>query len=116
MSYQRSLAERKQSFMENACSTCGGGGEGDSGGEFEPGADDEMQLSKVLNKLKKKKKKGVVSDTPEQEKLPEGYMKPNFNKMMGQALKYEMGVDKETDKEKKMNMLERARKIRNEMD
>ena len=50
--------------MENACSTCGGGGEGDSGGEFEPGADDEMQLSKVLNKLKKKKKKGVVSDTP----------------------------------------------------
>ena len=87
--------------MENACSTCGGGGEGDSAGEFEPGADDEMQLSKVLNKLKKKKKKGVVSDTPEQEKLPEGYMKPDFTKNVGG--------------ENKMTMLDRARKIRSEL-
>ena len=56
MAYQRSLAERKRAFMEDACATCGGGGEGDSAGEFEPGADDDMQLSKVLNKLRKKRK------------------------------------------------------------
>jgi len=115
VAYQRSLAERKKSFMENACSTCGGGGEGDSGGEFEPGADDEMQLSKVLNKLKKKKKKGVVSDTPEQEKLPEGYMKPDFTKNMGKAVDLEVNADKQTDREKKMTMLDRARKIRAEI-
>ena len=114
MAYQRSLAERKKSFMENACETCGGGGEGD-GSEFEPGAEDDLNLLKVLGKLKKRKKKGPVSDTPEQEKLPEGYMKPNFNKMMGQALKAEMDVDKEPDKEKKMKMLDRARKIRAEL-
>lgn len=57
MAYQRSLAERKRAFMEDACATCGGGGEeGDSAGEFEPGADDDIQLSKVLNKLRKKRK------------------------------------------------------------
>ncbi len=115
MSYQRSLAERKKSFMEDACATCGGGGEGDSSGEYEPGADDELQLSKVLGKLKKKKKKGVVSDTSEPEKLPEGYMKPNFDKSMGKAVDLEVNADKETDKEKKMRMLDRARLIRNEI-
>ena len=60
MAYQRSLAERKRAFMEDACATCGGGGEeGGSAGEHEPGkevADDSMQLSKVLEKLRKKRK------------------------------------------------------------
>ena len=56
MAYQRSLAERKRAFMEDACATCGGGGEGDSAGEFEPGAEEGLQLSKVLNKLRKKRK------------------------------------------------------------
>ena len=115
MAYQRSLAERKKSFMEDACATCGGGGEGDSAGEFEPGAEEGLQLSKALNKLKTKKKRKPVSDTPEQEKLPEGYMKPNFDKSMGKAVDLEVNADKETDKEKKMRMLDRARLIRNEI-
>ena len=109
MTYQRSLEERKFKIFEDVCATCGGGGEDGGGAEapdYEPGAgEDDINLSKALNKLKGKKKR----------KVSEGYKKPNADKMMGQALKYEMDADKQSNKDKKMSFIDRARKIRNEM-
>ena len=110
MAYQRSLEERKFKIIEDVCATCGGGGE-DGGGDASPpdaeptAGEDDVALAKALNKLKGKKKRKVV----------EGYKKPNSDKMMGQALKYEMDADKQSNKEKKMSFIDRARKIRNEM-
>lgn len=109
MTYQRSLEERKFKIIEDVCATCGGGGE-DGGGaeapEYEPGAgEDDITLAKALNKLKNKKKRKIAED----------YKKPNQDKMMGQALKYEMDADKQSNKEKKMSFIDRARKIRQEM-
>ena len=42
-------------------------------------------------------------------------MKPDFTKNMGKAVDLEVNADKQTDREKKMTMLDRARKIRAEI-
>jgi cytochrome c553 len=109
VTYQRSIEQRRLKIIEDVCATCGGGGE-DGGAEmpeYEPAVgEDDVNLSKALNKLKGKKKRKPVA---------EGYKKPNSEKMMGQALKYEMDADKQSNKDKKMSFIDRARKIRQEM-
>ena len=107
MGYQKSLAERRQSFLEDACATCGGGGseEGGGGGEYEPGADDELALGKALKKLKNKKKRDTpVSDTV----VPE-----DFNLGLKRDKKVE--VVKEEVKISKKAVLETALKVRKEL-
>lgn len=111
MAYYPSLQERMNRIAEDACATCGGG-DGDasteamSGGDY--GIDDNENLLKGLRMLKKKGKK-------ERKPVAEEKRSPNFEKMMGQALKYEMDADKQDNLSKKHKMLDRARKIRQEM-
>ena len=112
MAYYPSLQERMNRIVEDACATCGGGDEGGGAeamaGNGDDGIDDNENLLKGLRMLKKKGKK-------ERKPVAEEKREPNYEKMMGQALKYEMDADKVSDKDKKHRMLSRARKIRQEM-
>ena len=110
MSYKKSLLERKQAFLEDACATCGGGGSEDGGSapEYEPGADDELALGKALKKLKSKKKRETpVSDNT----LPEGVLP-----LMLKREEKEDDIPKKQDTViNKKQVLEAALRLRKEM-
>lgn len=112
MAYYPSLQERMHRIVEDACATCGAGEDGGASeamaGNGDDGIDDNENLLKGLRMLKKKGKK-------ERKPVAEEKRSPNYEKMMGQALKYEMEADKQDDSDKKHKMLERARKIRHEI-
>jgi hypothetical protein len=111
--YQPSIQERKLKMFEDVCASCGDGGDGGSsaggamGGGDDPsteGTDTLMRTLRMLSDKKKtKKKKAVVEDKKE---LPVG-------KMIMKASDLE--TKEESDKDKKMKLLDRARKIRHEI-
>jgi hypothetical protein len=110
--YQPSIQERKLKMFEDVCASCGDGGDGGSsaGGAMDAPEDqptDNNTLLRTLkmlsDKKKTKKKKAVVEDKKE---LPVG-------KMIMKASDLE--TKEESDKDKKMKLLDRARKIRHEI-
>ena len=110
MAYFKSLEERKLSIFEDACAGCDTEG-GAPAGEEDGGEGAEVldnPLIKALRKLKdnKKKRKPVAEERKE---------KPTMN-MRLKASGLDMEVDKVDNKEKKMKLIERARKIRQELD
>lgn len=104
--YLPSLEERKLRMFEDVCATCGDDGGSDSSAAVasdEPEQGPE-QLLKALKMLKKKKKK-IVTEGVKKE-LP-------ITKMIMKAGNLEMKDD--PDKEKRMKLLDRARKIRSQI-
>ena len=109
MAYYKSLEERKLSIFEDACAGCDTDGGEPSGGE-DGGEGAEVldnPLIKALKKLKSKKKQKPVAE--------EMKSKPSMN-MRLKASDIDMKVDKESNKEKKFKLIDRARKIRQELD
>ena len=108
MAYYKSLEERKLSIFEDACAGCDTDG-GEPSGAEDGGEGAEVldnPLIKALKKLKSKKKKPVAEEMK---------AKPIMN-MRLQASALDMKVDKEPNKDKKFKLIDRARKIRQELD
>lgn len=111
--YQPSLEERKLRLFEDVCSSCGDGGEGGDSAASAMGGDDSssegtdtlMRTLKMLSDKKKGKKKKPVTEGTKKE-LP-------ITKMIMKASNLEFRDD--PDKEKRMKLLDRARKIRSEI-
>ena len=109
--YQPSLEERKLKMFEDVCSSCGdgadGGGGGSSAGGDDPSAEGTDTLMRTLRMLSdKKKSKKKKSVTENKKELP-------VTKMIMKAGNLEMRED--PDKQKRMKLLDRARKIRSEI-
>ena len=103
--YLPSLEERKLRMFEDVCATCGDDGGSDSSAAAASDEPEEgpEQLLKALKMLKKKKKKTVTED---KKNLP-------VAKMVVKAGNLEMKDD--PDREKRMKLLDRARKIRSQI-
>ena len=111
--YQPSLEERKLKMFEDVCSSCGDGADGGSsaggsmGGGDDPSAEGTDTLMRALRMLSdKKKSKKKKSVTENKKELP-------VTKMIMKAGNLEMRED--PDKQKRMKLLDRARKIRSEI-
>ena len=108
--YQPSLEERKLKMFEDVCSSCGdgadGGGGSSAGGDdpSDEGTDTLMRTLRMLSDKKKSKKKKSVTENKKE--LP-------VTKMIMKAGNLEMRED--PDKQKRMKLLDRARKIRSEI-
>ena len=111
--YQPSLEERKLKMFEDVCSSCGDGadGGGSSGGSnaggddpSAEGTDTLMRTLRMLSDKKKSKKKKSVTENKKE--LP-------VTKMIMKAGNLELRDD--PDKQKRMKLLDRARKIRSEI-
>ena len=112
--YQPSLEERKLKMFEDVCSSCGDGADGGGssaggamGGGDDPSAEGTDTLMRTLRMLSdKKKSKKKKSVTENKKELP-------ITRMIMKAGNLEMKDD--PDKQKRMKLLDRARKIRSEI-
>jgi len=114
--YYPSLQERKKRLIEDVCASCDGGDATNEGGADEYTADvnfdtihKDKTLEKGIDKVRKAKKKPKKAVTESKKEKPS-------MKMRLKASDLDVKADKESDKEKKMRMIDRARRIRQELD